>query len=263
MNGMDDAATPHRRPSPPRLDDACALFLDVDGTLLDFEPDPERVRLPEGTLPIIESLSDRLRGAVALVSGGPLQQLDRLFAPLQLPSAGLHGHEFRGSPVAGARTAPPGLARLKEAALLLAQRHPGIGVEDKGTHLALHWRAAPQFAGEISALAQAHIGAIEGYRLQPGDHVIELVPAGTDKGRAVRELMQQAPFVGRTPVFVGDDFTDEYGFAAANALGGWSVRVGHREPSHATHTLAGTAAVHAWLHANAAPFSLPASGFSA
>ncbi len=262
MPGMDDAKPP-RRPPPPVLDDACALFLDVDGTLLDFAPDPAQVKLPAGALPILQALSDRLDGALALVSGRPLQQLDRLFAPLQLPAAGLHGHEFRGMPRSGAYLAPPALARLKEAAMAMARDHPGFRVEDKGTHLALHWRAAPQLADRIGALAQAHVDAIEGYRLQPGDHVIELVPADTDKGRAVRLLMAQPPFLGRTPVFVGDDLTDEFGFAAANALGGWSVRVGAREPSQATHTLAGPGAVHDWLRANARSPSSPPTGIRA
>ncbi|WP_454828543.1 trehalose-phosphatase [Pseudoxanthomonas wuyuanensis] len=252
------AGTPPYRPPPPLLDDACALFLDVDGTLLEFASQPDRVRLPSQALAVIEALSDRLQGALALVSGRPLHELDRLFAPLQLPAAGLHGHQFRGAPAGRSNAVPEALSRLKHEALALAQRLQGIVVEDKGTHLALHWRAAPHAADEVRALADARIGGIDGYRLQPGDHVVEFVPADVDKGRAVRTLLQEPPFDGRTPVFVGDDLTDEYGFAAANASGGWSVLVGQRNDSLASYHLADPDAVHAWLRANA---ENPASTF--
>ena len=145
------------------------------------------------------------------------------------------------------------LSALRHEAWLLAERHPGVLVEDKGANLALHWRAAPDAAGPVTRLAQTHLQGLPGYRLQPGDHVIELVPADVDKGRAVHTLMNEAPFKGRTPVFVGDDLTDEYGFAAANAAGGWSVQVGGREPSQAQYRLADPTAVHAWLLDNLAP----------
>ncbi|KAF1721792.1 trehalose-phosphatase [Pseudoxanthomonas wuyuanensis] len=253
------AGTPLYRPPPPLLDDACALFLDVDGTLLEFASQPDRVRLPPQALAVIETLSDRLQGALALVSGRPLHELDRLFWPLQLPAAGLHGHQFRGSETSPGSTVPEALSHFKREALALARRHQGVMVEDKGSHLALHWRGAPHAAEQVRALAAARIGDIAGYRLQPGDHVVELVPADVDKGGAVRTLMRERPFLGRTPVFVGDDLTDEYGFAAVNANGGWSVLVGRRDDSHANYGLADPGAVHAWLRANA---ENPASAFS-
>lgn len=252
-------AIPHRRP-PPLLDEDCALFLDVDGTLLDFATHPDSVRLPAGALDTIGRLSDRLQGALALVSGRPLEQLDGLFAPLELPAAGLHGQQLRLRAIdATAPAAAPAqedgaaLVRLKREALALAARHPGILVEDKGSNLALHWRTAPEAAADLRALAESHLPELLDYRLQPGDHVIELVPAGIDKGRAVAMLMANPPFRGRTPVFVGDDLTDEFGFTAAHALGGWSVLVGARRGSSAHHALTDPAAVHAWLRANAFP----------
>ena len=257
MSGMA-AATPLRRPPPPSLNDACALFLDVDGTLLDFAVQPDRVSLPAGALPIIQAISDRLQGAVALVSGRPLEQLDRLFAPLQLPAAGLHGHQFRGA-APGQRETSPALDRFKQEAARFAGEYPGVAVEDKGSHVALHWRAAPQAADYVRAFAETLIGNIEGYRLQPGDHVVELVPAHVDKGRAVVTMMRDPPFRGRTPVFVGDDLTDEYGFEAAHKLGGWSVLVGERETSQARYALADPAAVHVWLRAQC-PAGDPATG---
>lgn len=259
MSGMA-AATPLRRPPPPSLNDACALFLDVDGTLLDFAVQPDRVSLPAGALPIFQAISDRLQGAVALVSGRPLEQLDRLFAPLQLPAAGLHGYQFRGG-AAGQQETSPALDRFKREAARFADEYPGVAVEDKGSHVALHWRAAPQAADYVRAFAETLIGNIEGYRLQPGDHVIELVPAHVDKGRAVMTMMREPPFLGRTPVFVGDDLTDEYGFDAVHKLGGWSVLVGERETSQARYALADPAAVHVWLRAQC-PADAPTVGAS-
>ena len=256
-------AIPHRRPPPPLLDDACALFLDVDGTLLEFEIRPELVRLPLGALQTIGLLSQRLGGALALVSGRPLAELDTLFSPQRFPAAGLHGQQLRGVLANGvlANEAPAMQSLrngdppppLRQQATLLAERHPGVLVEDKGANFALHWRAVPDAAAAVAQLAEAHLAHLQGYRLQPGDHVIELVPADVDKGRAVHTLMAGLPFQGRTPIFVGDDLTDEFGFAAAHAAGGWSVLVGNREPSQARYQLADPTAVHAWLRRNAAP----------
>jgi trehalose 6-phosphate phosphatase len=116
--------------------------------------------------------------------------------------------------------------------------------------VALHWRAAPHAADAVTAFARSHIEALTGYRLQPGDHVIEFVPEGANKGLAVERMLARPPFAGRVPVFVGDDLTDEAGFAAAHRHGGWSVLVGAREPSLARHALPGIHAVHAWLLAS-------------
>jgi trehalose 6-phosphate phosphatase len=150
----------------------------------------------------------------------------------------------------------PALDHFKGEAARFASQYPGVAVEDKGSHVALHWRAAPEAADYVRAFAETLIGNIEGYRLQPGDHVVELVPAHIDKGRAVVAMMREPPFRGRTPVFVGDDLTDEYGFEAAHKLGGWSVLVGKRETSHATYQLADPAAVHVWLRAQC-PTAVP------
>lgn len=253
------AATPHRRPPPPPLDNGCALFLDVDGTLLDFAIHPDGVRLPAGALQILDRLRQQLAGALALVSGRPLTQLDRLFAPLHLPAAGLHGQEFRGLGQTRRFTAPIALHAIKHDAEALALQHPGMIVEDKGSNLALHWRAAPGAASAIQSLVEAHLAQLPGYRLQPGDHVLELVPAGIDKGHAIRALMESASFKGRRPVFIGDDLTDEYGFATVNALGGWSVLVGNRDASQASYALRDPADVHAWLRRNASALSMPSS----
>lgn len=246
-------AIPLRRPPPPLLDDACALFLDVDGTLLEFEIHPDLVGLPLGALDIVGRVSDRLGGALALVSGRPLAELDRLFSPQRFPAAGLHGQQFRGVVAPQPVRSGDALSALRLEAERFAERHPGVLVEDKGANLALHWRTAPDAAAAVTQLAESHLPRLPGYRLQPGDHVIELVPADVDKGRALHALMAEAPFAGRTPVFVGDDLTDEFGFAAAHAAGGWSVQVGAREPTQAQYRLADPTAVHAWLRRNAVP----------
>src|SRR5690606_27788362 len=193
-----------QRPSPPPLDDDCALFLDVDGTLVDFTTDPSAVRLLPAVREDIGRIADRLDGAVALVSGRPLAQLDALFAPLRLPAAGLHGHQMRGEDQAPGAAGGDSMARLQalhRKAAQLVLDHPGVQVEDKGVSLALHWRAVPQAAEAVTGFARRQLDAMPGFRLQPGDHVVEFVPEGSDKGRAVERMMARAPFAGRVPVF--------------------------------------------------------------
>lgn len=238
---------------PPLLDADCALFLDVDGTLIEFAERPEQVRLLPQVREDIGRISDRLHGAVALVSGRPLAQLDALFAPLRLPAAGLHGHQLRNGDLLGtaAEQAPEWLHALHRQAMEYAHARPGVLVEDKGISLALHWRSAPDLGEDVTRFARQHLRQDSGYRLQPGDHVIEFVPADADKGGAVERLMRQPPFAGRRPVYIGDDLTDEFGFAAANRLGGWSVLVGPRTATDARWRLRDPDAVHAWLRENA------------
>lgn len=247
------ADPPPPLPPPPLPGRACALFLDVDGTLVDFAPRPDAVRLRPGLTALLARLAAAHDGAVALVSGRPVEQLDALFAPLRLPAAGLHGHQIRPAGAALPAVPAAGLADALHALHLQAERlahaHPGVLVEDKRSGLALHWRNAPEAAPAVAAFAQAHLPALPGFRLQPGNAVIEFVPRGSDKGRAVEALLAQPPFRGRVPVFVGDDLTDEAGFAAAHRLGGWSVLVGARAGSAARHALPDIGAVLDWLGA--------------
>jgi trehalose 6-phosphate phosphatase len=196
-----------------------------------------------------------LQGAVALVSGRALSTLDRLFPALRhVPAAGLHGLELRGP--GGARSAPPvpvALQRVHAEADAIAQDWPGAVVESKGPNLALHWRTAPLAARAFQAFASAALPRLPGYRVQAGDHVLEFRPDGDlDKGAAILALMAASPFHGRVPVFVGDDYTDEHGFAVVNAHGGHSVLVGVRGDSVARYALADPASVRAWLQAMAA-----------
>jgi len=240
-------------PPPPPLSDRWALFLDVDGTLVPFADDPEQVSVTPGLVRRLGVLSAAMDGALALVSGRRVEMLDRLFAPLQLASAGLHGLQRRraGEALVAPSPSPAALAEIKRQALALVAGWPGALVEDKGEALALHWRAMPEAAHALQEFAATAVAGLPGYHLQPGDMVVELRPGHTDKGAAIRGFMDEAPFRGRRPVFVGDDLTDEHGFRAVEARGGLGVLVGDRHGSAARARLPDIAAVHAWLGAEA------------
>jgi len=237
------------RPRPPSPADDWALFLDVDGCLVDFAETPQGARVPDGLHATIEALSTRLEGALALVSGRPLAGIDTLFSPLRLATAaGLHGLERRSAHGGlAAPEAPPALASIREEAATLAARWPGVVVEDKGVALGLHWRVAPAAGNALRDFADAVLPRLPGYRLQHGNQVVELRPAQGDKGSAIDALLQEPPFHGRVPVFAGDDITDESGFAIVNKRGGVSVLVGEREPSAAHYALHSPADVRRWL----------------
>jgi trehalose 6-phosphate phosphatase len=236
------------RPRPPAPADDWALFLDVDGCLLDFADAPDAVTVPATLHATLQRLSQRLHGALALVSGRALLRIDELFAPLRLPAAGLHGLERRSAVARlAAPPVPSALAAIHGEARQVAAAWPGTLVEDKGSALGLHWRAEPRAATTLRAFAEAALPRLPGYRLQHGDHVVELRPSAGDKGEAILALLEEAPFHGRVPVFAGDDLTDESGFAIVNARGGLSVLVGKREPSAAHYALRDPAAVRAWL----------------
>jgi trehalose 6-phosphate phosphatase len=237
-----------RRPRPPAPADDWALFLDVDGCLLDFADAPDAVTVPHALRATLDAVARRLQGALALVSGRSLASIDALFAPLDLPASGLHGVERRNRERSvPAPPTPPAMEAIRGEALQVARDHPGTLVEDKGAALALHWRVAPQAATALRAFADAALPRLPGYCLQHGDSVVELRPAHGDKGNAILALMDEAPFRGHVPVFVGDDLTDESGFAVVNAHGGISVLVGDREPSAAHYGLPDPEAVRGWL----------------
>ena len=242
---------------PPTPSRDWALFLDVDGCLLDFASTPGGVHVPEGLTDVLGDLHGALDGALALVSGRPLAQLDALFAPLHLPAAGLHGLQIRSHDdvVDTSGEVPPALLALRFTAQALAAKFPGALVEDKGTSLALHWRGAPAAEEPLHEMATSALTALPGYHLQPGNQVIEVRPDGSDKGTAITRLMAKEPFAGRTPVFVGDDLTDEHGFAAVNALDGISILVGGRMPNAARFHLHDPAALRDWLREAAASLS--------
>lgn len=242
--------------APPPPADDWALFLDVDGCLLDITDTPDAVVVPDGLRETLEVLRSRLDGALALVSGRNIATLDALFAPSRFNAVGLHGVECRND--AGelhAAQSPPQLAGIRKAASRLAAVYDGVVVEDKDPALALHWRRAPEAEPALQAFATHSVEQLPGYRLQHGKQVVELYPGGAgdegaDKGRAIAQLLQAPPFEGRLPVFAGDDLTDESGFEVVNAHGGLSVLVGQRTPSAARFGLRDPATVRAWLGAH-------------
>ncbi|KGQ20178.1 Trehalose-6-phosphate phosphatase [Lysobacter dokdonensis DS-58] len=252
MESRDVPLTEGGLPLPPSPAPDWALFLDVDGCLLDFAQHPSQVVVPVHLQRDIVRLSDLLGGALALVSGRSLESIDEMFGELRaLPAAGMHGLERREPD--GRRTFPPiapqALDGVYAEARQLAMSHPGAIIERKGPNLALHWRAAPEARDALRAFAAAALRVLPDYRAQGGDMVLELRPGGSspDKGTAVEGFMAQAPFRGRTPVFVGDDLTDEHAFSIVNACEGFSVLVGDRHPSAARWRLPNPAAVRDWL----------------
>jgi trehalose 6-phosphate phosphatase len=211
------------------------LFLDVDGTLLDLAPRPEAVEVPSDLPDALAAAERRLDGALALISGRPIEQLDRLFAPLRLPASGTHGAEIRHSADAPRTWLTD--AQLPERAwrdlLRLLKRFPGTFAENKGVGFAVHHRLAggPPEA-ELAAALRGFIEALGPRELElcPGYRIFEIRPAGLDKGTAIERFMAEKPFAGRRPVFVADDWMDRAGFDTALALGGFAFSVGAELP---------------------------------
>src|ERR1700744_2797561 len=233
----------------PHLNDT-AILLDIDGTLLDLMPTPREVWVPPGLRETLNGLMKRTSGALALVSGRALNDIDLIFAPQEYPAVGGHGAEMRLSADGGAVAshAPPMDKELKRRLAAVASLSPGILLEDKGYSLALHYRLAPHAEKaiyEAVSLIRADLpnAPIE---VLPGKCVCEIKQAGFDKASGVRELMTHEPFRGRRPVFIGDDVTDESVFAAMPSLGGLAFSVGRHAQGVAGHFDAPTD-VRAWL----------------
>jgi len=242
---------------PPPRDPRYALFLDVDGTLLDIAERPELVTVPPSLPPLLDRLAGEHDGAVAVVSGRKIEDIDRLFVPWRGPAAGLHGGERRradGTVIPAAddeseRAAREALDQLRPLVLEFAAKAPGIWLEDKGSTLAMHYRAAPQCAPEVLDLARKGLDASGGaLRMIAGKMVVELQPKQFGKGGAVAAFLEEQPFCNRAPVFLGDDVTDEDGFTEVNRRGGMSIRVGPpAPPTAASFELPSVPAALAWL----------------
>jgi trehalose 6-phosphate phosphatase len=238
----EDETSPDAVPVPrslvPHLNE-CAILLDIDGTLLDFAPTPREVWVPPGLAKTLNRLRQRTSGALALVSGRSLNDIDLIFAPEQLPAVGGHGAEMRisGDSEAVATHAPPMDKELKLRLAAIARLSPGILLEDKGYSLALHYRLAPHAEKaiyEAVSLIRADLpnAPIE---VLPGKCVCEIKHSGFTKATGVLELMAHEPFRGRRPIFIGDDVTDETVFAIMPDLGGLAFSVGRRAQGVAGH----------------------------
>ncbi len=215
----------------PNLDEY-ALLLDIDGTLLELAPTPRDVVVPPRLADTLQSLHEKTSGALALVSGRSLTDIDVIFAPLQFPAVGGHGAEMRLSreSEAVAARAPPMDNNLKKRFAAIAALSPGILLEDKGYSIALHYRLAPQFERTIYEAVSAIRADLPNasFEVLPGKSVCEIKPLGISKATGVRELMTHAPFEGRLPLFIGDDITDESVFEIMPSYNGISFSVGRR-----------------------------------
>lgn len=239
----------------PSIREDWAMFLDVDGTLLDFAETPDQVVVPPDLLNILGRLHGYLGGAVALVSGRKIADLDRLFSPLFLPAAGQHGAELRetANNVIVRASPPASLAAVSAALRHFAASRPGLLVEDKNSSVAVHYRREPRYRHELEEFTQAAVAA-NSRELEMLEAVmaIDVKPRAVDKGRAVAWFMDRAAFGGRVPVFIGDDRTDEDGFAAVTERAGYAIQVGTSRPRVAPWHIAGPADLRQWLQAGVA-----------
>jgi trehalose 6-phosphate phosphatase len=228
-----------------------ALFLDLDGTLLDLAETPSGVTVTQDLLSRLRRLHRLLDGAVAIVSGRPIIDVDRILSPLQLPVAGLHGFERRSALGEYHRAPLPAgvqLEFLRRTLRGIADRHHGTLLEDKTYTLALHFRKSPESGREICSTIERAVESLQGeFECQPGRFVMEVRPRSATKGRAVAAFMREQPFAGRKPLVAGDDLTDESSFAFVNELGGISIAVAPDHATAATFTLPDVHAMHSWL----------------
>lgn len=234
----------------PQISGRVAIFLDFDGTLVNIADRPDLVRIPAELLHALQDAHDRLSGALALITGRSISDLDRLIAPVSLPMAGVHGLEYRHK--SGIMYESPHVAipdQVRDRLAVLEASDPGLILEDKGASLAMHYRQAPSQQDAVHAAFTAIVAELgQEFVLQEGKMVVELRPGGATKGTAVRKFMSAAPFAGRRPVFIGDDITDEDAFSVVNEMQGYSIKVGPDwDDSAARFTLPDVFAVQQWL----------------
>lgn len=242
---MREPPVPHRR--------ECCLFLDVDGTLLDIAPTPDAVQVDESLRALLRSSERACGGAVALVSGRTIADIDELFEPLFLPVAGMHGCERRDAQGYWRRQVSRSWEFLafRERLCPAAAELPGVVVEDKDCGLSLHYRAVPHQQASLRAMLDRLATWIpDSYEILDGDHVIEVKPRNCHKGSAIESFLGEAPFAGRFPIFIGDDQTDLDGFEAVRKRGGLAVAVGNNVESE--WHLENPEAVRRWLASLAA-----------
>lgn len=228
---------------------ACALFLDVDGTLLDLAATPKSVQVPDGLIATLQRLSLAFDGAVAIISGRLISEIDLLLAPLRLTASGVHGAELRTAPDREIERVTRALpADVVQSMRKLALDIPGVIAEPKGPGLAVHYRLAPHAEGDIlTALEESldkHGGAFE---LLSGKRLYEVVPSGLSKGTALAALATLPAFRGRIPIMIGDDIGDEPAFEAAENLNGYALRVAGEHYDEDVSDFAGPGAVVNWL----------------
>jgi len=231
-------------------DEEIALFLDVDGTLLEIAATPDRVRVPASLRNTLQLTCERQQGALALFSGRSLRQVDELFSTCVLPVSGMHGIEVRlpGGKVLRPEIDPAVLDPARRWLGILQEQNRALVLEDKGLALAMHYRLAPGLASEVEVVMNemaAELG--RSFVLRQGKCVYELMPCGFDERTALETFMREREFAGRTPVFIGDDGFDEPAFEAVNEMGGHTVRVGDLAQTAARYRFSSVSTVVAWL----------------
>lgn len=235
-------------PAPTMPQGRWALFLDIDGTLLEHAAHPDAVVVGDELRALLPRLETRAGGALAFITGRSIAAVDHLFRPLKLRAAGLYGLEHRlepGGPVEAADE-PADIAAL--ARELEAELSGKVYIERKGPILAVHTRAAPQLLQRATQLVEQALDRLpRGYRVLAGNAGVELMPLEAAKGAAIRRFMQESAFAGRRPIFLGDDTSDENGFDAINEIDGVSVRIKPRGPTAAHYVLADVSEALAWL----------------
>jgi trehalose 6-phosphate phosphatase len=233
----------------PEVSATTALFLDLDGTLIEIAPTPEGVTVPVGLVSLLADLSLRLGGAVAIVTGRPIADVDRLLAPLAPIGAGVHGAEMRTTPAGRVELRAQAVdAAIADAVRRLASREPGTIVELKTASIAVHYRANPSAGPRIeAALLRLLDGGPEHLILSHGRKVFEIVPRHVSKGAALADLMSLPAFRGRKPIMIGDDVTDQSAFAMAEHLGGVGLKVAGGQFAAAEADFASPEEVRAWL----------------
>jgi trehalose 6-phosphate phosphatase len=239
----------------PDLDRTNALFLDLDGTLLEIAPTPDSVVVPQGLPPLLTRLQALLGGAVAIVTGRSMGVIDKLLAPFVSSAAGEHGVSLRYDD-GTIEEMPRGAAvpeSWREALMAAAERWPGVLVEPKPHGVAVHYRLVPEHGNDVWRLVRALVPQDHpAFRLIPAREAVEIGSRAASKGYAVERLMARPPFRGRRPIFVGDDFTDEAGMEAARQFGGEGLRVAEMFGGD-------PAAVRAWLMRGAERLGGPAA----
>ncbi len=230
----------------PRITPDTALFLDFDGTLVALASQPELVEVPPGLASTLAALYTQLNGALAVVSGRQLFDLDGFLAPLQLPAAGEHGAQRRATDGRLVSVPPADLQHVLQAAEGLLQLHPGLKLERKNLALSLHYRHAPELESLCLQVMRDAVERSAGLDLMQGKYVIDLKPSGVSKGTAIAAFMSEAPFAGRIPLFAGDDVTDESGFEQVRRMGGNTIKVGPG-PTLAQFRCASVAQLADWL----------------
>ena len=231
---------------PGRLPERAAVFLDFDGTLAEFADRPDQVVVAESLVPMLIELQGRLDGALAILSGRTLPELDAFLDGLVFPAAGNHGRDLRWSDGTLAPSEIPDITQEMHEIERFASARPALLVERKEGAVALHYREAPHLKDDVHTFMERLCAQRDDLELMPNKMLLELKDATSNKGAALAAHMEREPFKGRTPVFIGDDANDEPGMEAAQAVGGWGIKVGEGN-TVARYRLDDVSAVHEWL----------------